>query len=269
MQTGHEHTRGILHPHAGRQQFDLQRYPPAPDLAFFVERYWRIQWDLDTPYTQRTLPYPCVNLVIEAGRSGVFGVDTGKFARTLAGSGCVFGVKFKPGGFYPFIKQSVAEMTDHVHSLNDVFGEPGNRVEAAILHCDSDTERITQIESFLRERTPTPDDNIVLINRIVDCIVAEPQLTLVDHLTERFGLSKRSLQRLFSAYVGVSPKWVIQRYRLHESAERLAIGEPVDWTALALDLGYFDQAHFIKDFKAMIGMTPAAYARSITLDRSM
>jgi AraC-like DNA-binding protein len=72
------------------------------------------------------------------------------------------------------------------------------------------------------------------------------------------GRSPRSLQRLFREYVGVSPKWVLQRLRLHEAAERMLEGR--DWAALALDLGYFDQAHFIHDFKAVTGRSPGEYA---------
>lgn len=81
-----------------------------------------------------------------------------------------------------------------------------------------------------------------------------------------FRVSKRTLQRIFSQYVGVGPKWVIKRYRLHEAADQLAGGNVVDWPRLALDLGYFDQAHFIKDFKAMVGRTPTEYARNLSVD---
>jgi AraC-like DNA-binding protein len=82
----------------------------------------------------------------------------------------------------------------------------------------------------------------------------------VDELAARHAMSSRSLQRLFRRYVGVSPKWVLQRYRLHEAAERIAEGRDGDWAATALELGYFDQAHFIRDFKALIGASPAQYA---------
>ena len=75
--------------------------------------------------------------------------------------------------------------------------------------------------------------------------------------------SQRPLQRIFSQYVGVSPKWVIMRYRLQEAADQLARNEIVNWPKMALDLGYFDQAHFIKDFKMIVGRTPAEYARSV------
>ena len=73
-------------------------------------------------------------------------------------------------------------------------------------------------------------------------------------------MSVRTIQRRFREYVGVGPKWVLQRYRLHDAAERMAGGQVADWPQLALDLGYFDQAHFINDFSAAIGTPPAEYA---------
>ena len=62
-------------------------------------------------------------------------------------------------------------------------------------------------------------------------------------------------------YVGVSPKWVISRYRLHDAIEQLMQSVPTDWAAFALQLGYFDQAHFIRDFRKLVGRAPGAYAR--------
>jgi AraC-like DNA-binding protein len=73
------------------------------------------------------------------------------------------------------------------------------------------------------------------------------------------GMSVRSLQRLFGDYVGVSPKWVMRRARLHEAALRADGGEPVDWAALAIDLGYADQAHLTREFTATIGVPPSRY----------
>ena len=73
-------------------------------------------------------------------------------------------------------------------------------------------------------------------------------------------MTPRTLQRLFADYVGVSPKWVMRRARLHEAAERADSGEPVDWAALASDLGYADQAHLTRDFTVTIGVPPARYA---------
>jgi AraC-like DNA-binding protein len=120
-------------------------------------------------------------------------------------------------------------------------------------------------ENFIRERLPEQDETVALINQIIDLIITNREITRVDHVVSRLNLSKRTLQRLFSQYIGVSPKWVIKRYRLHEAAEQLAGGEVSDWPKLALDLGYFDQAHFIKEFKAIVGKSPAEYARDASL----
>ena len=76
-------------------------------------------------------------------------------------------------------------------------------------------------------------------------------------------MSLRALQRLFNDAVGVGPKWVINRYRMHEAVARVQAGQPVSWAALAQDLGYFDQAHFIADFRKLVGRTPGDYAQAM------
>ena len=76
-----------------------------------------------------------------------------------------------------------------------------------------------------------------------------------------FGVGVRTLQRLFDETVGVSPKWVIQRYRLHEAAARMAAAAAIDWADIALELGYADQAHFIRDFRKLVGRSPADYVK--------
>jgi len=115
-------------------------------------------------------------------------------------------------------------------------------------------------------RSPRPDADAVLAGRIAERVAEERGITRVEHLAHEFGLGARALQRLFREYVGVTPKWVIQRYRLHEAAERAAAGTAQDWAALALDLGYADQAHFIRDFKRLIGRTPRDYAANFQRD---
>jgi AraC-like DNA-binding protein len=96
----------------------------------------------------------------------------------------------------------------------------------------------------------------------VQAVRGERQITRVADLVSRTGIGERRLRRLFAEFVGVHPKWVIQRYRLHEAAERLAADEDVKLAALALELGYFDQAHFARDFRAIVGRAPAAHART-------
>jgi AraC-like DNA-binding protein len=110
--------------------------------------------------------------------------------------------------------------------------------------------------SVLPERDPVAEQAADLVARIT----ADPALRRVDELSSASGLTVRSLQRLFADYVGVSPKWVMRRARLHEAAERADSGELVDWAELAADLGYADQAHLTRDFTDTIGVPPTRYA---------
>ena len=112
---------------------------------------------------------------------------------------------------------------------------------------------------LLEAGLPAADPMVERVNQWVYASMADRSITRVEQLSERCKLTLRGLQRLFAQYVGLSPKWVIQRYRLHEAIERLATGSPPDWAALALELGYFDQAHFIRDFRRMTGWAPLAY----------
>lgn len=257
--------RGVLHLGAGERKLRLALRPPALDLAPFVAYYWFVKWDLrgQEPHRQENLPHPCVHLVTDGVSSRVFGVVTGKFSYLLEDRGRVFGVKFKPGAFYPFVKAPVSGLTDTSLDLQAIFGTAGQALEAALLARADDEGLIAVAEGFLRERLPERDENLRLIDRIIERISADRAITKVDDVASRLDLNKRTLQRLFNHYVGVNPKWVIQRYRLHDAVDQLAGGAPVDWPKLALDLGYCDQAHFIKDFKTIVGQSPAEYARTL------
>lgn len=113
----------------------------------------------------------------------------------------------------------------------------------------------------LLARLPSADPQAARLAALVAQVAADPALLTVQALADRANLSLRSLQRLFDRYVGVSPKWVINRYRLHEAIARVQESRVVDWAELALSLGYFDQAHFIADFTRLVGHPPRAYAR--------
>jgi AraC-like DNA-binding protein len=251
-------TRGILRPDEGRRHFRLTRELPSPDLATWVERHWMVEWDLEEPYTQELLNHPTVNLAVEAGSAGIFGIRTARDRRTIAGTGRVVGIKFRPGAFQPFYGRSVHMLTNRVLPLAAVFGPAGDELARAVRAEADDPFGVT--EAFLREWLPAPDPHLDTIAAIVRTMLDDPAVVRVDELAARHAMSPRSLQRLFRRYVGVSPKWVLQRYRLHEAAERIAEGRDGDWAATALELGYFDQAHFIRDFKALIGASPAQYA---------
>ena len=125
-----------------------------------------------------------------------------------------------------------------------------------------DDAMIAAASGLLRERGPAPDPVVDQVAGLVGRITEDPALRRVAQLAEVSGLPERKLQRLFSDYVGVSPKWVMRRARLHEAALRVEADGPasVDWAALAADLGYADQAHLSRDFTATLGVPPSRYA---------
>jgi len=256
--------RGVVGAESVRRQSPVGRFLPEGPLEGFVERFWTIAWDLkdQPPQTGETLPHPSVYLVVEAGRSGLAGVNTNRFIRVLEGRGRVYGVKFHPGCFRPFWSASVRALTDQVLPLGTAFGPEGEALETAVLQCGDDvTAAIAILEAFLQARLPPPDAKAQQARALVARILEDRALVQAEAVARKAGMSLRSLQRLFQEYVGVSPKWVIQRYRLHDAMERLEEDRPVDLPALALSLGFYDQAHFIRVFKAFLGRTPTGYAR--------
>jgi AraC-like DNA-binding protein len=255
--------RGILNLKTSATKFQLARYLPSEDIGSFVEYYWTVSWDLrgQPPHTNENLSHPVVHLVFDRNKTAVIGVVQGKFAYTLEGQGHVFGIRFRAGGFYPFIKSPVSAFTNARLSLEETFGVDTVQLEETILGQPEDARQRELVEDFLRAHLPERDPNGPLVEQIVRRISTDRKIIKVDDLVERSAMTKRTLQRLFSQYVGVSPKWVIKCYRLQEAAEQLAEGATTEWSRLAQDLGYFDQAHFIKDFKAIVGKTPAEYAK--------
>lgn len=256
---------GVLDLRAGQRWFDAAQYRPARELAELVEHHWRVRWDVTgrEPYEQHTLSNAATHLCVERGNSRIQGVVTGRFTRLLEGTGRVFGVKFRPAGFRPFLGSPLSALADRTLPVAAVFGPDGEALVERILALEDDARIVEAADAFLLERLPPPDPMVAEVNRIVALIVEDRRITRVDQVAALTGIGKRTLQRLFSEYVGVSPKWLIMRYRLHEAAARLAGDEPVTLAELALDLGYFDQAHFIKDFKTLVGRTPGEYARSL------
>ena len=256
--------KGVLDPALAAQRFRLGRYPPAADLQSFIEYFWIVEWDLrgQEPHVQKILPYPCVHLVFEPGRTAIHGVMNGVFERQLEGAGRALGVRFRPGGFRGVLDGPVVTITDRVIPLTGVYDFDIDAAEAEVLGAAGDLEMIGVAERLLRTRMPAADDTIDLVHGIVDRIANDRAINRVDELATLVNQGERALQRLFNDYVGVSPKWVIRRSRLHDAAARLANAEEVNLTQLAAHLGYSDQAHFTRDFKTLVGRSPSDYRRS-------
>lgn len=256
--------KGLLDPAAAREKLRLARVHPSGDLAAFVEHHWIVEWDLrgQEPHVQKTLPYPCVNVAFDPRRAGVYGVMRGSFEYRLEERGRVLGVRFRAGAFRGFLKTPVAKLTDRIVRLAPIFGVDDDVMRERVFTPPDDAGMVRAVEEMIRAVLPAPDPTVELVNAIIARVDASPDLTRVDELAQVAGLGVRDLQRLFADYVGVTPKWVIRRVRLHEVAHRLAQGEHVDLSRFAQDLGYFDHAHLTRDFKAVVGRSPSDYHRT-------
>ncbi|MDR6554394.1 AraC family transcriptional regulator [Paenibacillus qinlingensis] len=253
---------GIINFQQGGHKFQLCRYAPAEDVAYFVRHYWVVKWDLagEDPYTQHVIPNPCVNLVVEQGKTAIFGPGKEKYGHRLEGQGSVFGVKFKPGGFYPFVQENVSSMLNNALCIGDVFDTDPRVLEEKVFSHSDDERNVSLVENMIRSKLPAQDEQVIVVNQIVDYVYEQPEITKVDAICEHFRMNIRTLQRLFDQYVGVSPKWVIKIARIQSAAETTDGNDTHNWAKLSMDLGYHDQSHFIKDFKSILGQTPEEYA---------
>ena len=262
MQEKHGQRNAILRPAIAAKHYSLKQYYPSKDLAFFVEHYWVARWNLplsDT-YAAEILSNPSVNLSFTFDDARITGVVTKKFSYTLSGAGVAFGIRFLAGGFYPFLGRSVAMITDSTLPVSDVFDTDSSFWSKQVLTLPSDSHIIAHAEKLLRTKPLQPDEHIATINRIIAKIIDDRSIKQVQALAELFNMSERTLQYLFRKYVGVGLKWIINRYRLQEAAAAINAGEK-DWAQIANDLNYTDQSHFIRDFKNVIGETPAGYGK--------
>jgi AraC-like DNA-binding protein len=256
--------KGIVDPRGAAHRIRLATYPPAAPLAIFVDYYWIVEWNMGerAPEVQRVLPYPNAHLVFDRGQSAIHGVVRGAFERKVAGVGRVLGVRFKPGGLRPFIDHPVSRLADHTMPFDDVLRVRAIEAEQRVLDGAGDADMVGAAEAMLLAVLPAPDARALVAAQAVHAAAAADGPTSVAALCAQTGIEERALQRLFSNYVGVSPKWVIQRYRLQEASWRLARPGPVDLADLATGLGFFDQAHFTRDFTKLVGTSPLEYWKS-------
>ena len=243
----------------------VHRYAPAPDLTDLVRGFWVPVWSVPAggEAPQRVLRYPVSLLVVAPGYARFHGVGSGVSTTVLTGRGWAVGVQCAPATGWLLAQRSMAELTDRFVDLDDVL--PGGLAERVrpLVAPDPASPRAhaaatAMFEEALRAFLPVDEEGL-LVNRVVDLAESDPDLRRVDDLAARVGLSERSLQRLTRRRLGLSPKWLVQRRRLQEAADRLRAGGTTA-ARVAADLGYADQAHFTRDFARVTGTTPARFA---------
>ncbi len=270
-------SRGILDPWLLRQQVRLTRYPPGPALTGLVDRFWAVGWDLPpgAVHRQQVLTHPGANLSVghpdaeaSPGPAGPIearlnGVARGLSTRVLTGRGWTVAAMTTPGGLGAFITGSAARFTDRIVPLGAATGTDEAALVRLLRDEPEEAARVSLLASAL-EQAAHPR-RVPAARRVAEVArLAETNRSLrrLSDLCEIADTGQRTLQRMFLHYAGVSPTWVLRRYRLLDAAEAVRGGERVSWADVAADLGYSDQAHLTRDFRAAIGQTPAAYAQS-------
>lgn len=270
-------SRGIIAPALLRERLTLNRYPPGPDLEGLIDRFWVVSWRLPDGmvHIQQVLTHPCANLSVSPAdlmddeRPGPLeatlnGVARQLTSRRLVGGGWALAAMTTPGGLGAFVKQPAAEFTDRVVPLGPALGLDGDVLIAGLTAIDNEPERVALLTAWLSEVVAAADPERVRSAREVADVaqLAETDRSVrrLDDLAAASGIGARTLQRMFTEHAGVSPTWVLRRYRLMDAAEAVRDGRPVVWAQVAADLGYSDQAHLVRDFRAAVGTTPAAYA---------
>jgi AraC-like DNA-binding protein len=256
---------GVLRGDA-RGSLRYHRRPPGPAVDDIVDGYWIVEWAIPPgeEREQTVVTRPCLHLSVVGDEARVTGVVTRCFRPILAGEGRVVGVRFRPAGFSALYAEPMTALTDEALPVTAVLGPEADAATslAEVGAAAEIDDAVALIERYVeRRRGPLPD-GAELVDAAVDHIDAHTGVTRVDQVATHLGVSARTLQRRFERYLGVGPKWVIQRRRIHEALGAIEQGRSHDWSALAVRLGFADQAHFVNAFTDLVGQPPSHYERA-------
>jgi AraC-like DNA-binding protein len=251
----------VLRPSRAAQKISIDRVPAPTRLAAFVDYFWYVGWHTAEPHEQQVVPQPRVHLVAEGGRLLVHGVSREPFARTLSGTGHALGAAFHGGGFRPFLQRAVGTISGSVVPAVELFGIDDRPFAERIVATQDVHGMVEVLESYLLRLHPEPDPVVREVRALVEAAESDHGMHRAEDLAAHASMSLRSLQRLFTEYVGVGPKWVVSRFRILDAAAAAHSGQPVDWAELATDLGFSDQAHLTRAFTSVVGTPPATYQR--------
>ncbi len=227
----------------------IEKLEVPDELSSLFEYFWKVTWDVPEAKhkVQKILTEPKADIYIEQDQ-GIWRLSEIRrtvFEYRLAGQGAVFGIKLRPASQHLFLS-GASEV-----SLKDF----------PKVNFDSDFESIVVgINDYLSEFSLLVTREMHLVNQILDRLSGENRLNSVAEVIDKFDIEPRQIQRLFQKHIGLSLKWIICRYRSLEAVV-LAKEQDPDWRAIAYDLGYSDQSHFIRDFKENCGVTPNGYNR--------
>ncbi len=251
-------------------------FEPNKDLAGFVKCYWTLESLKEkTPKRNTIVPDGTMKMIFHYGdlywhhpkneksflqpRCFLIGQLTRPYIVEPVGDTKTFIVRFHPNGFLPFTSIPIKEMENRPIPLEDLFGKEGKELEQKVLNAKDTAERIQYIEFFMFKLLK----NNTVIDRIVKSAIEtisihKGQLS-INELSKQTNQHRRLLTRKFSSSIGLSPKQLSKIVRLQTTLKTLSSNKELSLTDLAHSNEYFDQAHFIKDFKEFTGLTPKEF----------
>lgn len=252
-------------------------YMPLPELLPFVKCFWSLEDDgiVEKPAKQRVLPDGCMEMIFHYGdlyeqffedgssiiqpRSFVFGQISSYIEIAPTGTTGLIAARFLPEGLTPFLEIPVSTLFNKAVAIESVFGEKGKELEKEIINVADNLERKQLIESFLLSRITEPHTIHAITKECVDIIFqSRGQLDVVE-LAGKLKINRRNMERKFEAAIGMSPKQLSRVVRLQTTLKMLGQKKFSSLTELAYENGYYDQAHFIKDFKEFTGISPKSF----------
>jgi AraC-like DNA-binding protein len=253
-------------------------YAPRPPLSAFVSLIWHWEGDPGPHRHDRILPTGSSALIVNLQEDRVRDYDVDDLGRCASFPGAVIvgaqakytvidtdeqravmGVSFRPGGAFPFLGLPAGELQDSHASLEDLWGAAGRRLRERLLDAPTALARCGVLERALLAQVRRPLERHPAVAFALRQLDAAPGALTIGGLTRQVGLSHRRFIELFRDQVGLTPKVYGRIQRFRRALERAHRAAQVEWTDLALECGYFDQAHFIRDFKTFCGLSPKAY----------
>lgn len=257
--------------------------PPSPPLAPFVECYWYVCASAEEEYPGplKVLPTESVNLIFNLGhphrayhpgdfnqwelnqRCWISGIRKESMFIGPTHGTHVAGIRFRPGGLPLLLQTPASEFHMQTVEMEDVWGDLGEKVCEQLHDAESTDAKFAVLERFLLRRCRGNLEADPRVGYAVRWLTRNPLASPLD-ICESLGISHKHLTRLFRRDIGITPRALTRLQRFQRVIGRLEVEPPADWAPFALDCGYYDQSHFINDFRAYSGLTPSAYLQKRT-----
>ena len=256
---------------------EYNTFKPHPDLKSIVNFYWTLEVLAEENFQkQRIVPDGCIEMAFILGddikrytsdsefilqpRSMVLGQITAPFFIEPTGYVDTFSVSFYPYGFANFISEPVQSLVNKETPLHLLFGEvTANELEQSIIKARDTKERIKVIEEFLLYKIH--DKKIInnIVKDTVDTLFSTKGNAKISNILKKDSSKRRQLERKFLQQIGMSPKQLAKVIRLQSALKILLNDETENLTNIAYKSEYYDQSHFIKDFKEFTGISPKEF----------